>query len=172
MTLYALTAEMQAVENALIENGGELTPEIEETLGANEVALQNKADGIVKVIRRFETNEDALDAEIKRLTALKKTCTNARTRLKDYVRDCMVQHEVERIECPLGKFSLRNTPVVELDEDFLDQFQAVKAKYCTELPDYVEVDFKVSKTAIKEHLAAGEYINGAAMGKSTTLQLR
>ena len=172
MTLYALTAEMQSVENKLIENGGELTPEIEEALGATEVALKNKADGIVKVIRRFETNEDAIDAEIKRLTALKKTCTNARTRLKEYVRGCMMYHNIESIECPLGRFSLRNTPVVELDEDFMDQFQAVKAKYCTELPDYVEVDFMVSRTAIKEHLAAGETVNGAAMGKSTTLQLR
>ena len=43
-TLFNLTAQMQSIEDALYENGGELTPELEEALVETRDSIVAKVD--------------------------------------------------------------------------------------------------------------------------------
>ena len=64
-TLYALTAAQAAIEDALYENGGELTPELEEQLAETREALPAKIDGYNHILARLAGMEAAADAEYK-----------------------------------------------------------------------------------------------------------
>jgi hypothetical protein len=88
-TLFQLTADMAAIEDALYETGGELTPEIEEALQETAQSLAVKTDSYNALMRKFSTQADVIDAEIKRLTAIKKTCQNAEKRLREHICDTM-----------------------------------------------------------------------------------
>ena len=73
-SLFQLTADMAAIEDALYETGGELTPEIEEALHETAQSLAVKTDSYNALMRKFGSQADIIDAEIKRLTEKKKTC--------------------------------------------------------------------------------------------------
>ena len=50
-TLYELTAAQSAIEYALYENGGELTPELEAQLAETREALPAKIDGYNHILQ-------------------------------------------------------------------------------------------------------------------------
>ena len=81
-TLYQLTGQMAAIEDALQENGGELTPELEELWAETAESLPQKVDGYNQVITNLTAYSKNLDEEIKRLQALKKTADNSLERLQ------------------------------------------------------------------------------------------
>lgn len=152
MTLFQLTAEMAAIEEALWENGGELTPELEEKMTETSASLVAKTDGYGALIRKFESAEETIDAEIKRLTALKKTAKNASEKLKERVKFSMQSNEMSKLDGTLTKFFLRkSTRTVTDDESILAPYTfAIEAVRST-LPDYITLgDLKVNKTAVKE----------------------
>lgn len=156
LSLYELTAEQQALEDALIENGGELTPELEEMLNANTEALAVKVDGYNKILRKFEGAETAIDAEIKRLTAMKRTAQNSQKSLKAHLLWAMKNAGLEKLEGNLCKASLRHTTSLEVDEEALLGTIAVKvAEWQRTLPSFVTLTAKVSKTAIKDAYPKG-----------------
>lgn len=68
-SLYALSIQLAEIEDQLIENGGELTPEIEAALTATEASLSLRSEKIGKWILNISANEDALTTEINRLSA-------------------------------------------------------------------------------------------------------
>lgn len=172
LTLYELTAEQAAIEEALIDNGGELTPEIEAALEANNEALSVKADGYCRILHKFEGAEAAIDGEIKRLQGLKKTAQNAQKNLRSHILGAMLEHGIEKIECPLGKFSTRSSSAVEVADDFLDQFEQARREFATTLPSFVSVDLKLSKTALRDAILAGQPVLGAEIVNNKSLQIR
>ena len=97
-TLYELTAAQSAIEDALYENGGELTPELEAQLAETREALPAKIDGYNHILARLAGMEAAADAEIKRLQALKKTAQNAQKSLKGHLLNAMQTFGIEKIE--------------------------------------------------------------------------
>ena len=73
MTLYDLTTEQMVINRMLEENGGELTPELEQALMITEENLSVKTEGYCKAIAIYKGEVETLKAEIDRLTAKKKT---------------------------------------------------------------------------------------------------
>ena len=82
-TLFDITAEQRRINDALMESGGELTPELEEALLVNAENFAVKVEGYAASIRKFDALAEAADAEIKRIQAIKKTATNSAKRLKE-----------------------------------------------------------------------------------------
>lgn len=150
--LFQLTADMAAIQDALWENGGELTPEIEEALTETDKSLVAKADGYGALIRSFDSAASSIDAEIKRLTALKKTATNAAERLKTRVLDAMQLNGFSKIDGTYTKFSLRRSERTITDDEAIlaPYYFSIEAVRST-LPPYITLgDLKVNKTIIKE----------------------
>lgn len=173
LTLYELTAEQQAIEDALIENGGELTPELEDAMNANGEAIAVKMDGYNKILRRMEGSEAAIDSEIKRLTALKKTAQNAQRSIKDHVRDAMLAMNVDRIEGTLCKAFLRRTKAINIDEDaMLLPYAKTLEDVQSRLPVYVQLTAKISKTALKTVMTEGNLPAGAEEVVNTSVTIR
>ena len=151
LTLYELTAEQQAIEDALIDNGGELSPELEEMLNSNQEAISEKVDGYNKILRKFEGRETAIDAEIMRLTALKRTAQNAQKSIKEHLLWAMEQAGKDKLEGTLCKAYLRHSSALEVDEDVLLMEVAKKMeKWQNTLPSYITLSAKINKTVIKE----------------------
>ena len=157
MNLYELTAEQARIEALLEENGGEITPEIEEALTLTAEALPKKVDGYGVLIRQFAAAEAACDAEIKRLQALKKTAQNAQRGMKDRILYAMQAFGYDKLTGEITKFSTRSSKAVEIDEEeLLERYLEPIAKLNAALPDWLKVEPKVSKTVIgNEYKATG-----------------
>lgn len=172
-TLIELTAEQQALENALIENGGELTPELEQELNENAALIASKVDGYHAVLRKFAMAEAALDEEIKRLTALKKTAVNAQKSIKGHLAYGMQVCGLDKLEGTYCKVSFRKSKAVDVDENaILAPYAAQIGALTDSLPNYITAEFKVAKTGVKAALEAGEQIEGAAMVENYNIQIR
>ena len=124
--------------------------------------LQTKAGNYAKVIANIQSDADAIDTEIKRLKAMKDSKERAITRLKEAVREAMLVSNIDKIESPLFKLSLRRSESVEVDlvEALSSDFRNVK--------NVVTAD----KVAIKEAIKRGENIIGARIVENFNLQIK
>lgn len=125
----------------------------------DDIAL--KAQGIEMVCRETVKDLPAIDAEIKRLQALKAHRVAVSDGLKAYLKRSMEAMGIEKIQCPLFTVSIRQNPAsVEVFEEGM-------------VPDeYMVAKYSPSKTKIKEALVAGVDVPGARMAKTTRLDVK
>lgn len=176
MTLYALSEQMARIEELLEENGGELTPEVEEQWMETRESLVAKVDGYNALIQKLKAYSDNIKAEQDRLAKLKKTADNSLKRIKDHIKDTMQEFGLKTIEGNLCKISLATSKATEVDEDtvlapFIPAIEALEAK----LPPYVTIEPKVSKTAAKEatkELPDGVNLPGVTFTESVSLRIK
>ena len=175
-TLYELTAAQSAIEDALYENGGELTPELEDQLAETREALPAKIDGYNHILARLAGMEAAADAEIKRLQALKKTAQNAQKSLKGHLLNAMQTFGIEKIEGSTCKVFRKANPasVTITDENALLQpfkewlFDGVM----DDLPAWIKVEASINKTALKDLLKNGEQVFGAELTQGESIVIK
>jgi hypothetical protein len=173
--LFQLTADMAAIEDALWENGGELTPELEEAMIETRDSLVAKTDSYGALIRKFDSASSAIDAEIKRLQALKKTAVNASERLKERVKFSMLAHEISKLDGTYTKFSLRNSErTITDDESMLAPYLFTLEQFRSTLPPYIQMgDLKINKTIIKDmQKKEGILPPGATIEKNVSVIMR
>jgi len=129
MNLYEITQEAQYLA-ALLETE-ELTPELEAELLINQEQLQIKGINYAKVISNYQSESDAIDAEIKRLKTMKESRDKKVTWLTESLKKAMLVSGIEKIESPLFKISLRRSEAVEV-----------------EIPEALPLDWQVKKITI------------------------
>ena len=158
--LYEITRD--ALELASLLETEELTPELEQALVINQEQLQVKAGNYAKVIANIQSDADAIDNEIKRLKVMKESKERAIDRLKSAVKNAMLVSNIEKIESPLFKLSIRKSEAVEVDivEALPGAFINVK--------NVVTAD----KVAIKEAIKRGENVIGARIIENFNLQIK
>jgi hypothetical protein len=160
MNLYEITQEAQYLA-ALLETE-ELTPELEQELLINQEQLQSKGINYAKVIANYQSESDAIDAEIKRLKAMKDSRDKKVTWLTESLKKAMLVSGIEKIESPLFKISLRRSEAVEV-----------------EIPEALPVDWQLKKisitadkVAIKKAIKEGYSITGARLVENFNLQIK
>jgi hypothetical protein len=160
MNLYELTNEAQYLA-ALLETE-ELTPELEQELLINQEQLQIKGINYAKVISNYQGESDQIDAEIKRLKAMKESRDKKVTWLTESLKNAMLVSGIEKIESPLFKISLRRSEAVEV-----------------EVPEALPVDWQVrkvtitaDKVGIKKAIKEGYAITGARLVENFNLQIK
>lgn len=118
--------------------------------------IAQKATGIEMVARTLEMHTPAIDAEIARLSALKKQREKAAAGLRAYLLRNMIDSGIEKIESPLFKIKLQNNPpAVDVFEPGL-----VPSEFMTQpAPPPPAPD----KTAIKGALKAGIEVPGCRL---------
>lgn len=150
-TLYALTAEMAAIEDELYESGGELTPELEKELTETRESLLQKVDGYNALVQKLGAMAESAKKEAERLTKLKKTAENAQKRVRERLLWNMNVFGLEKLEGNLCKMSIRNSKSLEVDEAaVLEPYLGAVEQLQRKLPKWMTVEVKVSKTALKE----------------------
>lgn len=127
-------------------------------------SIAEKAAGCEMIARRFEAFTPAIDAEIERLTALKKQREHKAKCLREYIKAQMEVAGIDKIECPI--FSIRiakNPPAVDVYEIGLVQAEYMRQP---ETPPPVP-----DKKAIAAALKAGKEVQGARLTQSTKLKI-
>lgn len=171
-TLFTLTEQMSLIEQTLDENGGELTPELEEQWVETEESLKQKIDNYNSLVRLFDYRSDNLAAEIKRLQALKKTTDNSKKRVVEHLKDVMEAFGLTKLEGKLCKVSLSSSTSTEVDEETVLQPYLSRIEML-HLPEWITVDFKVSKTALKDAFKDKDITPaGVSFVKNTSLRFR
>lgn len=160
MNLFNIKQEYINLVNTIIDNNGELSPELSQALAINETELKEKAINYGYVIRSFEYENDIIDAEIKRLKALKEQKEKAIQKLKDAVSDAMNLYGIEKVESPALKLSFRKSESIEISENLDKRFMIEK------------VTLQPDKVAIKEAIKKGEQVDGAVLIINQNLQIK
>lgn len=162
MNIFNIQNEYKLLVSELIENGGELTPELELSLQINKDQLQSKSENYAYIIKQIDAECDIIDNEIKRLQQAKKVRENTVERLKSTLTIAMNTFEVTEIKTPLIKVSFRKSEsIVVYDVNSLPQiFKTVKV---TETPD---------KAKIKEVIKNGDTVVGAELVINSNIQIK
>lgn len=174
ISLYQLTSEQQRIEDLLLENGGELTPEIEDALASNNEALTAKVDGYNHIFRRLEALAAGAKAEKDRLAKLQRSAENAARALKEHLAAVMEAQGIDKLESATCKIGWRHTTSVEVtDADaLLKPYAKVIEALKANIPAWVKVEVSISKTALRDAIEAGEALIGAAITDNKSIQIR
>lgn len=165
---------MKLIGQTLEENGGELTPELEEQWIETKESLEQKVDNYNSLVKYFGYRSDNLAAEIKRLQALKKSTDNSKKRVEEHLKYVMEAFGLTKLEGKLCKISLSSSTSTEVDEaTLLQQFNDKKDALQAELPPWITVKYEVSKTALKEAFKDKDITPaGVSFVKNTSLKFR
>jgi hypothetical protein len=162
MNIFNIQTEYQLLVNELIENGGEITPELELALQINKDNFHSKSENYAYITKQFDGEMDIIDNEIKRLQQAKKSREKTIQRLKDTIELAMLTFDIDKIETPLIKISFRNSESVEVTDvnDLPNEFKVIKL---TESAD---------KLKIKDALKSGVFISGCSIKSNRNLQIK
>jgi hypothetical protein len=159
-TLYTITEDQRLLNAMLEENGGELTPEIEEAMQITEDNLLAKAEAYGATISEYDAQAEACAAEIKRLMAYKKTCENVSKRMRERLSDAMHTFDKDKLTAGTFRFSFRkSTSVLVEDETIIPK-------------EFFKVEPMLKKKELLDALKAGELIAGASLATNYSLQMR
>lgn len=162
LSFYPVTKELTDIFIALEDNGGEVTPEIEQALAINEDNFAAKSVDFGNAILNFKAMAAAAKAEKERLAAIQKRYENAYNRLDKALTAAMDATGHDKVETPTMRLSLRHTTATEVDD--LDQ---LPAEYKT-----TKVEVVADKTAIKKAIQSGEAVPGAHLVENVSLQIK
>ena len=114
-TLFEITGDALAIYQDIEEQGtGELTEEQEQALTINQNELQSKGIAYLEVIKDRTAFVSNVDAEIKRLQAMKKANNKLIERLKDGL--FLAQQSYGDIELGLTTITTRASKSVDVDD--------------------------------------------------------
>ena len=156
LSLYQITNAFPA----LMESE-KITPEdkakIEEELT---ILLQQKSQNIIGYTKNIELTINAMKEEEDRIASNRKTLENKLARFKQYVKECMENNGITKIETGLGTLSIAKSPVsVEIVNE-----EAIPNNFKQEI-----VTVKVDKTKIKENFKeTGEIPDGVNIVTTNT----
>lgn len=161
LQLYKIEQEYISLAEQIIDNGGEVTDELNEALQINQSQLETKGNCYGFIVKQLESEVEIIESEIKRLQAFKVSRNKTVDRLKETLSNAMQLYQIEKLECPTLKISFRKSESVEVDSLIIDE------KYCN-----IKTTITPDKGMIKEALKRGEAILGATLQVNQNLQIR
>src|SRR3990167_7441840 len=151
-TLVELYRQAHTIEQAIIENNGELTPELDAALMNIETNMAEKLDGYAFVLDRMKSSQEFWKAESEKTAALAKACATIQSRIKERLKFIMSERGQKTCEGNKTKFTLSATK----GSFIVGDEEAIPEKFKTATTVYV-VDRERVRTAIE----AGEEVPGA-----------
>jgi uncharacterized protein YoxC len=159
LKLYELTENY----NQVLELAEQLDAEtLKDTLEAIDEAIEIKIENTAKVVRSLESNVEAIDSEIKRLTAKKSTLQNNIRGIKAYMQESMEKVGKTKIKGQLFNVGIQNNPQ---SVNVVDQ-KKVNMNYFIEQPP------KLDKKLILADLKEGKEIEGVELQQTRSLRIR
>ena len=157
--MYDLAKVYKDVQE-LAESGTDVT----DTLLSIEGDIETKCENTNNIIKMKTYDNTAIDAEIDRLTKIKKANTAAVVRLENGIENMMIALNIREIKTPLFTAKwVKNPPSVVIDDE-----SKVDARYLTIIPQTTTVN----KSAIKDDLKNGIELPYAHLEQKERLQLK
>lgn len=174
MTLYELSAQMAQIEDALYENGGELTPDLDKTWTETKEGLMKKVDGYNAVYRKLGATAAAAKAEIERLTKIRKAAENGQKSLKEHILYNMGAFGLDRLDGELCKMTRRKSSSLKVDEELmLRPYRDMIDQLNGQLPTWITVKADISRQVIKDEFKGTDVLPaGCELVENETLQIR
>ncbi|EPJ5821036.1 siphovirus Gp157 family protein [Pluralibacter gergoviae] len=162
-TAIAIAANMNKLL-ALVE-AGEFSPEdIADTIEGEELALGDKFDGIMSLVRNLEGQAKTVAEEAARLSDRKKSFEGQAKNLKGYILKCMQAAELKSFKTERNTLTVREgslSVIIDDENQLPDELVSVVTVVA---PD---------KNTIKEAIEAGTEVKGAHLEVGAeTLQVR
>lgn len=126
--IYNIQQSLFSIFDELEENGGELTSELEEQLNITQEQFKSKIKDYSNVIKMLETDVAAIKEEKARLSDFQKSKEKAIERLKKIMVEAIenfgdtTKAGGKYVDYGTGKVSVRNSQVVEVEEDSVNRF--------------------------------------------------
>jgi hypothetical protein len=108
--LYELSKELAVINDEIISADGELSTDLEARLDSVSLDFRAKSQNIAKWTLNIAGVETMIETEIGRLQRKKKVAENLRTRLTAYVKRCMEQADVLKIESSTITLRIQKNP--------------------------------------------------------------
>lgn len=127
--------------------------------------LQQKSQNVIGYVRNNELTIEAMKEEEDRISSNRKALENKLTRLKQYVKECMENNGITKIETSLGTLSIVKSPAsVEIINE-----EAIPNEFKQEI-----VTVKIDKTKIKNNFKeTGEIPDGVnIITTNTSLRIK
>lgn len=174
MTLFGLSAQMAQIEDELYENGGEITPELEQAMAETKEGLVKKVDGYNAVYQKLGATAAAAKAEIERLTKIKKAAENGQKSLKEHILYNMNAFGYDKLEGELCKMTRRKSTSLKVDEEvMLHPYRDMIDRLNGQLPEWITVKADISKQVLKDVFKGLDMLPaGCEMVESESLQIR
>lgn len=161
LSLYQITGMIPTIMEQ-----EEITPELKEQLEKELTELlQQKSQNIIGYTKNIELTIEAMKTEEKRISEQRKVLENKLDNFKQYVKECMEQNRIKKIETGLGTISIAKNPIsieIENEEKVPDEFKTVITTT------------KIDKTKIKDNFKeTGEIPDGVKINtENTRLQIK
>lgn len=160
LSLYELKNEHHLICEALEENGGEITPEIEEMLAINAENFAVKAEGYCEIIAKYMALAEQAKERKAQIDRVQKIAENTARRMKERLQQAMEEYDLPKLEIGLHKLSFRTSKAVEITDE-------------AKIPNiYIKVSTSVDKSALRSDLMAGKIIEGAELKTNKSLAIR
>lgn len=111
LRLYEIITALEEIDNDLTENGGELTPEIEERLESLGGSLDGKVDSICRLRQNRLASADACKAERERLQKREDAYRRGAESLRCFLMGAFVRLGKDKIKTPSFTVYLQNNPI-------------------------------------------------------------
>lgn len=156
LNLYQITSAFPAVMDQTEMSEEDKKKVIDEL----NTLLANKSQNIIAYIRNIELTIGAMKEEEKRISEQRKALENKVENFKKYVKECMENGEITKIETELGTLSIAKSPIsVEITNE-----DEIPAEFKQEV-----VTVKIDKKAIADNFKqTGELINGVIIHTDNT----
>lgn len=154
MKLYELSEQFRELADELEEANLDEQTMLDTLNGSTEMMnIEEKASGIIKMVKNWQGEIPAYDAEIKRLKNKKDSLKNRIDYIKSYLKYCLETAKLDKIK--IGTLSVRiqkngKGSVIIEDE------KLVPAAYTDIIPEHTEI----SKERLYEDLKTGKEIPG------------
>jgi hypothetical protein len=152
-TLYELSKSVALIVQDVVDAEGELSTELEKRLENTGLAFKDKAFNIGKWCLNIDGNVESIDRELVRLEHRKRTQQNLQKRLKDYLKYCMENAGLNKLDLQTFIISIaKNPPSVEIDDE-----EKLPAQYTT-IIETKTIDKKKLLADIKDHEIPGAHL--------------
>ena len=161
LKLYELTGQVAALDSMPLDNQDDIGAYAELYHSLSE-SIADKAQAVCMVIRNANAEAEAIQAEIDRLTARKRSCQNRIGCLKTYLQSNMENLGIDKIKAVIFSVWIQGNP------------ESVDVLCPAEnLPDeYKRVTTEPSIMAIKKALQSGAKIDGCNLLKSWSIRIK
>jgi len=114
--------------------------------------LQNKSKNIIGYTKNIELTIEAMKQEEKRIADNRKSLENRLSNFKDYVKECMLQSNIDKVTTEIGTLSIAKSPIsVEITD-----VDKIPEEYKN-----IVYDVRINKKKIADDFkATGEIIDG------------
>lgn len=160
MNLFELT-ENYVKFFTMLEEADEITEELEEMANNLNIAIEEKSDNYVKMIKNLDADVEAYKNQEKQFNKKRKTAENKISWLKKNLQASMEQTGRKKVKTELFTISIqKNTPSLDItSEDNIGD-------------EYYKVERTLNKKDLLKDIKEGLIIDGVGIKQSESLRIR